>query len=234
MWDALKALLGIKKDSEGRQDALAKMGIFIVGDGRMDERIKELTDFYIYRDNIVALKTAVETGTYTPEECLKSLIENMNLLNQQIDRIATPYWRALSRHESSIVMRAWSEINGYFFDMSHTLQNWFNRLSKNPNEIDNLNNLVKPRLPKSVLISAFLTMVIREYLPRAETLMRVSWADIDVIPSWAGSIQPMVQPYGYMGGYPPVRQFDTGSPFPRQGETEPGHEVYRRKKEGNA
>jgi hypothetical protein len=219
MWDALKNFLGLKKSDTVRQDALAKMGIFIVKDERVEQRVRELADFYVYRDAVVALKEKAEAGLMTPEECLSNLIVNINMLNKQIDRIATPYWRALSDHNAGVVMRAWSEIVGYFFDVSYTLQNWFRRLQTAENQARNGNGEtqlsmllpVRPRLPKNVLISAFLTMVIREYLPRAETLVRVSWTETDVTPSWAGAIQPIVQPQmGY--GIPPMRQYDAGSP----------------------
>jgi len=219
MWDELKNFLGLKKTDTARQDALAKMGIFIVKDERVEQRVRELADFYVYRDAVVALKEKAEAGFITPEECLSNLIVNVNMLNKQIDRIATPYWRALSDHNAGVVMRAWSEIVGYFFDVSYTLQNWFRRLQIAENQARNGNGEtqlsmllpIRPRLPKNVLISAFLTMVIREYLPRAETLVRVSWTDMDVTPSWAGAIQPIVQPQmGY--GIPPMRQYDAGSP----------------------
>ena len=241
MWDALRNFLGIKKSEAVRQEALAKMGIFIVKDERVEQRVRELADFYAYRDAIVALKEKAEAGLMTPEECLGTLIANMNMLNKQIDRIATPYWRALSDHNAGVVMRAWSEIVGYFFDVSYTLQNWFKRLqlaenqAQNNSEKDSGNQLslllpVRPRLPKSVLISAFLTMVIREYLPRAETLVRVSWTETDVTPSWAGAIQPIVQPQmGY--GIPPIRQYDTGSPTEQQQPYTGPPDIIRHKKE---
>jgi hypothetical protein len=245
MWDVLKNFLGIKKSEAVRQEVFAKMGIFIVKDERVEQRVKELADFYAYRDAIVALKEKAEAGLMTPEECLGTLIVNMNMLNKQIDRIATPYWRALSDHNAGAVMRAWSEIVGYFFDVSYTLQNWFKRLqiaenqAQNNNEGNGGNQLslllpVRPRLPKSVLISAFLTMVIREYLPRAETLVRVSWTETDVTPSWAGAIQPIVQPQmGY--GIPPIRQYDTGSPTeqPQQPYTGPPDIIRHKKEEEN-
>jgi hypothetical protein len=225
MWDALKRFLGVRRGEEAtRQEMLAKMGIFLVKDERVEQRVKELADFYAYRDAIVSLKEKAEADLITPEECLSSLIANMNMLNKQIDRIATPYWRALSDRNAGIVMRAWSEIVGYFFDVSYTLLNWFKRLQAAESQMQNNsegNQLssqllpIRPRLPKSVLISAFLTMVIREYLPRAETLVRVSWTETDVTPSWAGAIQPVIQPQiGY--GIPPIRQYDTGSPAEQQ------------------
>jgi hypothetical protein len=237
MWDALRNFLGLKKSEAVRQEALAKMGIFIVKDERVEQRVGELADFYSYRNTIVALKSEVETGQMTPEQCLEKLIQNMNLLNKQIDRIATPYWRALSNREAGIVMKAWSEINGYFFDISYTLKNWFQRIVKaenNNGKADDDFYVLHPRLPKSVLVNAFLTMVIREYLPRAETVVRVSWTETDVTPSWAGAIQPIVQPQmGY--GIPPIRQYDTGSPTeqPQQPYTGPPDIIRHKKEEEN-
>jgi hypothetical protein len=233
MWDALRNFLGLKKSETVRQEALAKMGIFIVKDERVEQRVQELADLYRYRDAIVALKSEVETGRKTPEECLDELIANMNLLNKQIDRIATPYWRALNSSLAATVMRAWGDINGYFFDISYTLKNWFQRIAKaeaqNNRDDDSDFVVLRPRLPKSVLITAFLTMVIREYLPRAETVVRVSWGEVDVTPSWAGAIQPIVQPQmGY--GMPPIRQYDTGSPTEQQPYTGPP-DIIRHKKE---
>jgi hypothetical protein len=241
MWDALKRFLGIRKGEEAtRQEVLAKMGIFLVKDERVEQRVQELADFYRYRDTIVALKSEVETGRKTPEECLDELIANMNLLNKQIDRIATPYWRALNSSLAATVMRAWGDINGYFFDISYTLKNWFQRIAKaeaqnNGDDSDDSDFIVlRPRLPKSVLITAFLTMVIREYLPRAETLVRVSWGEADVTPSWAGAIQPVVQP-ALPYGIPPIRHFDTGSPAAEleqeQPFTAPSTGIIRRRKE---
>jgi hypothetical protein len=243
MWDALKRFLGVRKGEEAtRQEVLAKMGIFLVKDERVEQRVQELADFYKHRDTIVALKSEVETGRKTPEECLEELIVNMNLLNKQIDRIATPYWRALNSSLAATVMRAWGDINGYFFDISYTLKNWFQRIAKaetqNNGDGDGSDFIVlRPRLPKSVLITAFLTMVIREYLPRAETLVRVSWGEADVTPSWAGAIQPVVQP-ALPYGIPPIRHFDTGSPTTAEPEqTQPitaPSGIIRHRKEGEA
>jgi hypothetical protein len=139
-------------------------------------------------------------------------------------------------------MRAWGDINGYFFDISYTLKNWFQRIAKaeTQNNGDNSDEgdfiVLRPRLPKSVLITAFLTMVIREYLPRAETLVRVSWGEADVTPSWAGAIQPVVQP-ALPYGIPPIRHFDTGSPTTAEPEqTQPitaPSGIIRHRKEGD-
>jgi hypothetical protein len=225
MWDALLRFLGFKSSEEAKpRDALEAMGLFVVSDEKLGERLRLLKSFYDLRNEVVALKAKAETGEMTPEEALERLIEYMNAINEMIDKAAVPWWRALDSREASIIMRAWSDINGYFFDLTHTLRNWFRRVhaleekAKACAESDDvmegsralaLLRALRPRLPKEILVGAFLSMVIREWLPRAEALVRISWSSVDVTPSWTGVIQPVVQvaPPG-----PPMRVLDTGSP----------------------
>jgi hypothetical protein len=206
MWSRLASALGLgRRERESKIDALARMGVYIVADEKLEERVKQLQEFFEVKEGIVALKRMAPE--MRPEDVLRRLIEDMNGLNRQIDRLATPWWRALDDRNASTVMRAWGTINGYFHDIALTLLNWFEKTD---------NGIGGPRLPKEVLVASFLSMVIREYLPRAETLIRVSWSETDIAPSWTGAIQlpPTMAGYG-----PPPRQIDTGSPS-RQVEEE--------------
>jgi len=215
MWEVLNRLLGRGEEPASRTETLASMGTYIVSDEKLKERLKMLEEFYQVKERIVALKEQVN---YTdPVECLGNLIVYMNSLNRLLDSVATPYFRALNSREASIAMHAWSELNGYFFDMAYTLRNWFLQLKKakegrtfSPDEgEDEARRIVfQPRLPESVSTSNFLSFIIREYLPRAEALVRTSWSSSDVTPAWIGAIQPqMVNP----AMLPPIRTFDTGS-----------------------
>jgi len=196
VWKALLEFLGIRRREEPKpRDALETMGIFIVKDERLEERLRLLEEFYKTRDEIVALKARAETGELAPEEALEKLIDDMNATVKLIDKIATPWWRALDRGVRATIMRAWGDINGYFFDVAHTLLNWFKRahLIESVRKSTTTIGAFKPRLPKGVLVGSFLTLVIREWLPRAEALVRTSWAGEDVAPSWTSVIQPTIR-----------------------------------------
>lgn len=225
LWERIAEALGIRKEEVTPRDVLEALGIHLVGDERVEARLALLEEFYRCRNQVVALKQAVETGDITPEKALRDALDQLNELNKSIDSVAIPFLRALDNREAAVMVKAWSEVNGYFFDVGYTLLNWFERVNavevelkktlaeKSREARETLGKLrerlvSRPRLPKSVLVSTYLSLIIREYLPRAETLVRISWSSADVKPSWLGAIQTVVQAVTA----PPTPVEDLGSP----------------------
>ena len=217
MWEALKRLLRIRDEAASKREVLSQMSIYIVSDEKAEERLRKLREFYDVRNQVINLYKDFEGRRLTPEQALEALLDYMNLLNQYLDTVAVPYLRALDDKNASVIVRAWSRLNGYFFDIGDTFLNWFKRVTVLEERIregrateDEVKayNALKPRLPKDVIVSSFLSFVIREYLPRAEAIMRVSWSSADVTPSWVGAIQPQII---QVPGAPPPRE-DAAAP----------------------
>jgi len=204
VWDRLKKWLGLSEEAS-RTDVLSALNLYTIKDEKMEERLRQTEEFYAVRTAIIELFRDFERRRLTPEQALEELLDNMNLLNQYLDTTAIPYLRALDDKNASVAVRAWSMLNGYFFDIGSTFLNWFKRVNALEERIregrateDEVKayNALKPRLPKDVIVSSFLSFVIREYLPRAEAIMRVSWSSMDVTPAWVGSVQPVLQAGG--------------------------------------
>ena len=231
VWEPLARFLGIKKsEGAGREDILARMGLWVIKDERLENRVKRLNEFYVIMRNINGLR--LDVNKRAPEEILEDLIQQLNELNELIDAVATPYWRGLSTPQAGVVMRAWSLIHAYVANWASALLEWFKRI-----EEGKISETAKPMRPKEELVSALLEIVMMDYAPRALTLLKNSWSDLDITPSWAGVVQPQL---GYGGGSP-IPTYDTGSPARRtssqeevENETPPFDEtpgVVRRKKE---
>ena len=203
-WRNLLKALGIKKEEKVvREEAFARMGLYVVKDDRLEQRTELLAEFYKIMSEIDNLKLNV--GDVPPEKILEDLLERLNMLNKQIDRVATPYWRALSTPQAGVIMRSWSMIHAYVTSWASTLLTWFRRIEQAEAEG---REVVKPVRPKEELVQSLLEVVLVDYAPRALTLLKNSWSDVDVTPSWVGIIQPVIGA-GYYG--PPVPVYDTGS-----------------------
>ena len=163
-----------------------------------------------------------------PTQILENLLERLNSLNRQIDYVATPYWRALSTPQTGVVMRAWSMIHSYVVNWASSLLTWFRKVEQAESESKEDYERIKPRRPKEELVEALLEIVLMDYGPRALALLKNSWSESDVTPSWAGVIQPVMTPgYG-----PPTPVYDTGSPAVRGHPFEEHGVVRRRREEG--
>jgi hypothetical protein len=209
VWEQLKGILGIKGKEGVRQDAFAKMGLYIINDDRLDQRTKLLEDLYQTANEISNIRLNLGESV-SPEQCLEAVIERLSTLNQQIDHVATPYWRALSTDSGTALMRAWSMIHSYVLNWASSLLSWFQRIEKAKKENAD-DDVAKPTRSKEELVASLLEVVLMDYMPRALTLVKGSWTDKDVSPSWAGVIQPVMP-----ASYGPTPVYDTGSI--RQGE----------------
>jgi hypothetical protein len=211
VWGKLKALLGFKEKEEVlKREILAAMSLYVVNDEKLDSRVKESRSFHNQLKQIYKLQSEQSKA----EEKLRKLAALMERVDMKLDEVATPWCRAGTQSQYSVVMREWSRLHTMMLDLVNTMRDWLERVEEERHRRKRRRRKketfsLSPRIQKEEIVRKTVSFVVREYLPRALAIMKSSWGDKDVTPSWVGTIQPQIFPQPTIGF--PIRQQDLGS-----------------------
>jgi hypothetical protein len=210
-----------RRSDHDSQDLLKRLGLSVVKDEKLDERVKNLEQFHKYVEAVSQPKGKAA------EERAASLRDQLQLINKQLQMISVPWGRAGSVSWYAEAMRGWTGIHTITVDIADSVlalmrrseyaQAWHNQSGQTgqPNNPgpegrdahgQEQSGQDVPERQKEELFAKLQHFVTRFYVRYAMLIASISWFGEDVAPSWSAVVQYPFMPYGgeravFQGGY---------------------------------
>jgi hypothetical protein len=178
----LRSIFGKKKDERSVREDFERLGLTVISDERLRERLegyKKLYDYIQKHSGVVPFEDA------TPEDKLNKLNDFVHNVNTMIQSLAIPWLRAGDekvREGGRLIVRGWSRLYTLILDMLTTSKHLLATIGEKERTIE-------PTLLKEELIRKLISFIQKFYVPYALMIAGASWLREDVSPSWNVVVQ---------------------------------------------
>jgi len=196
------SLFSFRKSSPAERDELKELGLNIIKDRKLDDRITDLKEFNIL------LKRMKQPKGKTYEEKLQWLMDQVDAINEMLSEISIPWGRAANEQAYAKAMGGWSGLHSLTLDAGNSFLRLMERSeqAQPKKEITSRSETQfaqRENRQKRELFDKYQSFVTRYYVRYAMLVAAISWRSQDVAPSYSVVIQQQMMP-GYGGGGPAV------------------------------